>query len=271
MKKTLLIVFTIIILVVILLLLGGGCSIVKSRVARLTTDFRTFPSDNRIFYEDGAEKIAKETALHLNKAINDVESKQFGKFTEPVKIYVFATPESFSKFSGISDKAKGASVGSEVYLSGLMKDIPEEIYGMVGHELSHVQLSQNLGVITFNRSLPRWFREGLAIYVSSGGGAPRNYEEETKSMFLEGKHFVPESIGTLFNRNLNSTADIGPKMFYSQSGMFMTFLANKYPEKFEALLKGLQNGNKFKEQFNKSFGNDVESVLKDYISIIEKV
>ncbi len=157
MKKTL---FTIITsLLMILFLLGGGCSIVKSRVARLTTVFNTFPSDNRICYEDGAEKIAEKAALHLNNAISDVESKQFGKFAEPVNIYAFATPESFSNFSGISDKARGASIGNEVYLSGLLENMPEEIYGMLGHELSHVQLSQNLGVITFNRTLPRWFRK----------------------------------------------------------------------------------------------------------------
>ncbi len=88
-------------------------------------------------------------------------------------------------------------------------------------------------------------------------------------MFLDGKHFVPESTGTILNRNLKSTADIGPKMFYSQSGMFVTFIANEYPEKFETLLKGLQDGRKFEKQFEKSFGYNVESLLKYYISILK--
>lgn len=267
MKKTL---FLIIVLFSVFFLLMGGCSIVESRVARWTTDFNTLSSDNRIFYEDGTEKLASEAALHLNNALRDVESKQFGEFTEPVKVYVFATPQSFSKFSGISDKARGASVGNEIFLSSLLQDMPQEVYGMLGHELSHVQLSQNLGVITFNRTLPRWFREGLAIYVSDGGGAPRNYEQETIATFIEGKHFVPESTGVLFNRALNSTADIGPRMFYSQSGMFVIYLANEYPEQFYDLLKGLQSGKKFEEQFSTSFKNDVESVLTTYITKINK-
>jgi hypothetical protein len=248
----------------------GGCTILESRVARWTTEFNTLSSDNRVLYESGAEKLAAEAALYLDNAIRDVESKQLGEFTEPVKVYVFATPTSFSKFSGISDKARGASVGNEIFLSSLLKDMPQEVYGMIGHELSHVQLSQKLGVITFNRTLPRWFREGLAIYVSDGGGAPRNYEQETIAMFIEGKHFVPESTGSLFNRALNSTADIGPRMFYSQSGIFVTYLANEYPQKFIDLLKGLQSGNKFEEQFRISFKNNIESILTSYISKLKK-
>jgi hypothetical protein len=247
-------------------LLIGGCSFVESRVARWTTDFNVLPSDSRILYEDGAEKVADEVARHLNNAMRAVENRQFGKFNEPVKVYAFASPRSFSKFSGISDKARGASVDNEIYLSGLMMELPDEVYGMVGHELSHVQLSQTLGVISFNRKIPRWFREGLAIYVSDGGGAPRNYETETISMFLEGKHFLPESSGSLFNRSFNSTADIGPRMFYSQSGLFVKYLANTYPQEFKSFLKGLQEGKQFKDHFKESFDNNVGNILTSYIA-----
>jgi hypothetical protein len=262
MKKIL---FTISVLLIGTFCLMGGCSVVESRVAHWTTDFNTLSSDNRILYEDGAVKLATESALHLDNAIRDVESKQFGEFTEPVKVYVFATTKRFSKFSGISEKARGASVGNEIFLSSLLKEMPQEVYGMLGHELSHVQLSQNLGVITFNRTLPRWFREGLAIYISNGGGAPRNYEQETTAMFIEGKHFVPEATGSLFNRTLNSTADIGPRMFYSQSGTFVKYIADSYPKEFKDFLKGLQEGKQFDSCFKESFKNDVDKILSSYI------
>ena len=57
----------------------GGCSLVESRVARWTTDFNVLPSDSRILYEDGAEKVADEVARHLNPttqhaAINTIYS-----------------------------------------------------------------------------------------------------------------------------------------------------------------------------------------------------
>lgn len=263
MKKILLI---IIVLLLAVFLSMGGCSLVESHVARWTTEFNVLPSDSRILYEDGAEKLAHEVARHLNNAMRVVETRQLGKFKEPVKVYAFASPESFSKFSGISDKARGASLGSEIYLSGLMMELPEEVYGMIGHELSHVQLSQTMGAITFNRSLPRWFREGLAIYISDGGGAPRDYENETINMFVEGKHFVPEDTGSLFNRSLQSTAPIGPRMLYSQSGMFVKYLANTYPDEFKAFLKGLQEGKQFKDHFKESFDDNVKNILSSYIA-----
>lgn len=248
----------------------GGCSLVESRVARWTTDFNVLPSDNRILYEDSAEKVADEVARHLNDAMRAVENRQFGKFDEPVKVYAFASPESFSKLSGISDKARGASVGNEIYLSGLMLELPDEVYGMVGHELSHVQLSQNLGVISFNRTIPRWFREGLAIYVSDGGGAPRNYEKETIDMFLQGKHFIPEVEGSLISRSLKTTAPIGPRMFYSQSGIFVKYLANTYPENFKYFLLSIQKGKQFEENFKESFGKSTTDIFQSYIKTLKK-
>jgi hypothetical protein len=248
----------------------GGCSFVESRVARWTTDFNVLPSDNRILYEDGAEKVADEVSRNLNNAMRVVESRQFGKFDEPVKVYAFASPLSFSKFSGISDKARGASVDNEIYLSGLMMELPDEVYGMVCHELSHVQLTQVLGVITFNRTIPRWFREGLAIYVSDGGGAPRNYEKETIDMFLQGKHFIPEVEGSLINRSFKATAPIGPRMLYSQSGMFVKYLANTYPDNFQILLFGIQKEKQFEENFKESFGNSVADIFQSYIKTLRK-
>lgn len=253
------------------LLLMGGCSMVVSQVARWTMDFNTLPSDNRILYEDGAEKLASLSALHLENAIKDVTLRQSGEFTEPVKVYIFATPESFSKFSGVSDKVRGASLGNEIYLSSLLTDLPNEVYGMLGHELSHVQLTQKYGVIGFNRTLPRWFREGLAIYVSDGGGAPRNYEHETVAMFIDDKHFIPEEKGAIFNMGLHATADIGPRMYYSQSGMFVKYLAESYPHDFHIFIKNIQKKEPFTEIFKESFGDGVDKKLALYITHLKKI
>jgi len=267
MRKLLLIIIALFTLVFLFM---GGCSLIESRVARWTTDFNVLPSDSRILYEDGAEKVANEVSRNLNNAMKAVESRQFGKFIESVKVYAFASPESFSNFSGISDKARGASVDNEIYLSGLMLELPDEVYGMVGHELSHVQLSQTLGVISFNRTIPRWFREGLAIYVSDGGGAPRNYEKETTDMFIQGKHFIPEVEGSLINRSFKTTEPIGPRMFYSQSGIFVKYLANTYPEKFKNFLLNIQKRKQFEENFKESFGKSVADIFQSYIKTLKK-
>ncbi|WP_321492724.1 hypothetical protein [uncultured Desulfobacter sp.] len=113
-------------------------------------------------------------------------------------------------------------------------------------------------------------REGLAIYVSDGGGAPRNYEKETIDMFLQDKYFIPEAEGSLINRSLKTTAPIGPRMFYSQSGMFVIYLANTYPENFKTFLVGIQKGKRFKENFKASFGKSVAYIFQSYIKSLKK-
>ncbi|MBI9090394.1 MAG: hypothetical protein JEZ12_14355 [Desulfobacterium sp.] len=250
---------------IVLFMSIAGCGLMESRIARLTTDFKVLPSDNRILYESGAEVLAHEAARHLPAALENVALKQYGTFKEPITVYAFASTESFSKFSGISKKAMGASVGSDVYLSGMLSTMPEKVYGMIGHELSHVQFSQTLGIINFNRTLPRWFREGLAIYVSDGGGAPRNFEKETLEKFIQKKHFLPVSKGALFNRSLKTTDAIGPRMFYSQSGMFVGYMAKSNPLLFKMFVTKLQSGNGFKSSFFETYGIDVDEMLNNYI------
>jgi hypothetical protein len=159
MRKLLLI---IIVLVTFVFLSMGGCSLIESRVAHWTTDFNVLPSDSRILYADGAEKVA------------------------------------------------------------------------------------------------------------DGGGAPRNYEKETIDMFLQGKYFIPEVEGSLINRSLKTTAPIGPRMFYSQSGMFVKYLANTYPENFKTFLVGIQKGKQFKENFKESFGKSVAFIFQTFIKTLTK-
>ncbi len=78
----------------------GGYRLIGSGIARLTTDFKVLPSDNRILYEEGAVKLAEEAARYLPQAIKTVTSKQHGSFKGPVIVYVFNTSKSFSKISG---------------------------------------------------------------------------------------------------------------------------------------------------------------------------
>ena len=142
--------------------------------------------------------------------------------------------------------------------------------GILTHELSHAQLSQTLGTIQFNRTLPRWFREGLAIYVADGGGATNASEEETIDNFLAGKHFTPEIKGELLNINLSTTAELHPKIFYRQSGVFLQFLARSQPVQLEKLLRGLQEGKVFEAQFIESFERNVDDALTDFIVTLKR-
>ena len=82
----------------------GGCGLIGSRIARLTTDFRILPSDNRVLYETGAEALAEEASRYLSDALDAVESRQYGKFKEPVVIYVLRRLKVFQIFQGCLKK-----------------------------------------------------------------------------------------------------------------------------------------------------------------------
>lgn len=231
----------------------GGCKRIESQLARLISDFSMNPHDSRILCEDGAEALADLAARLLPQAIRTVESKQYGIFNEPITVYAFASPQSFAKFAGVSEKVIGAAAGNDVYLSGKLLYQMEKVQGILVHELSHVQLSQVLGVVNFNRGLPRWFREGIAVFVADGGGATNVTETKAVEKFIAGEHFIPETKGTLFNSKLPATVELEPGVFYRQSAMFVEFLAQEYPAQFENMLKSLQAGELFEDQFIAAF------------------
>lgn len=252
------------------LLSFSGCRLVKSGIARLTSDFSVLPSNDRILYEKGAELLAGEVDRHLLQAIMVVESKQLGKFKEPVKVYAFATTKSFSAYSGVSEAPKGASWEDKIFLSSKLLNDISQVRGMLIHELSHIQLIQTLGTIKFNRNLPRWFREGLAIYVAEGGGATEASETDAVGHFLKGVHFTPETIGSLVSQRLPGSEGLEPKIFYRQSGMFVRFFAEEHPQQFSNLLRGLQDGKDFQTQFLESFGLNVGDMFQSFSEQLKK-
>ena len=265
MKKTIFTFATLFIFITV-----SGCGFVGSKVARFTTGFKELTSDSRILYEPGAESLAEEAARHLSQALKTVESRQFGVFKKPVKVYAFADTKSFAKFAGVPEVVKGAGTKDEIYLSGQLLNKMGEVKGMLTHELSHAQLSQALGTITYNRSFPRWFREGLAIYVADGGGATNASEAETIEQFIQGNHFAPEAEGALLNLSLPGSKGLEPKIFYRQSGMFVQFIAHSHPLQFESFLKGLQEGKPFEEQFAGAFKSNVDKMLQVFIDTLRR-
>jgi hypothetical protein len=266
MKKIIFILATLFIFITV-----SGWGFVESKIARFSTDFKVLSSDNRILYENGAETLAEEASKQLSQAMKTVESRQFGVFKEPVRIYAFAETKSFAKFVGVPEVVKGAGTKKEIYLSGRLLSKMGEVKGMLTHELSHSQLSQTLGTITYNRTFPRWFREGLAIYVANGGGATNASEAETIVQFLQGNYFAPETEGALFNLNLPGPKGLEPKIFYRQSGMFVQFMAHSYPLQFESFIKGLQEGKNFKQQFEGTFQCNVDMMLQVFIGTLRRI
>lgn len=85
--------------ILVLSLLLGGCDHGRHLVAmtRSTAAFTACTPDPRILCEPNAEKLAAQIAPLVPPALAIIEGKQFAHFASPVRIQVYASPESFSR------------------------------------------------------------------------------------------------------------------------------------------------------------------------------
>ena len=258
--------FKIFISLVLLIVSLSGCSIVRSSIAmmRSTDHFIAHSKDPRVVYESGAEIFADSVAAILTQSIQKVENRQYRFFVEPVRVYVCATEESFYK---LSDARVKAFVNNKLLLSPRLMDEPEYIHLYLTHELSHLHLYQQLGLLNF-RKLPTWFKEGLATFVSDGGGAQTVSEDEAVKSITDGKHFIPLSGGYFGFFNQQSLVDnaLSHHMRYRQYMIFVSFIKNMDEEKFKILLLSIQDGVNISDSIKISFNTTLEKIWQDFIT-----
>jgi len=188
-----------------------GCSFLRHSMAaaRSTDHFIESPDDPRVLFEPGAEPFAKKISVFLPDAIQQIEEKQYQPFPRTVQVYICASRKSFMRMYGADVRA---GVLTKLFLSPRVFEEDDEIIRMyLLHELSHLHILEQIGNYRMGR-LPFWFKEGLATYVSGGGGAHTVTEDEAMRYFMAGKHFVPNETGGLLFRNTPSDWGLKPHM-----------------------------------------------------------
>jgi hypothetical protein len=247
----------------IVLTLLAGCSISHHAMAlfRSTDHFIVRQDDARVLFEPGAGHYAEKVSALLPAAIQQIETKQYHPFLKPVRVYICASRESFAKFYGADVRA---GVSSKLLLSPRVFDQGDEITRLyLTHELSHLHLLQLLGSYKMRR-LPFWFKEGLATYASGCGGANKVSEEEALSAFHVGKHFIPNKTGGIFFQKTPSNFGLKPHMFYRQSMMFVSYLAERNRESFRTFLLSVEQGEHLSSAMEKSYNEDLDGLWSDF-------
>ncbi len=231
--------------------------------------FVALEGDGRILYEPEGEAFAKSIQRLLDDAIATVEHHHGRPFLRPVRVHVFADPRSFARESPSPDAA-GVTVGGELYLSPRLAQAPEQLRGILTHELAHQHFTQYLGTRRAYEILPRWFAEGFAVAVS-GAGADRVSELEATRAIGEGKQLrLSGDRQTLFASDTRSHG-LKPHMFYRQSAMFVQFLKRHYGAfKFNALLNRLFGGEAFAEAFWAAFGRPVPVAWSEFVDDVQQ-
>ncbi len=241
------------------ILLLGGCTPVEAvfAMARSTADFVPLPGNPAIHYETGTEDLARRVAPHLAPAIRSVEAVQ-GTFPRPVAIFLPASEAHFSRYC-LSTRPAGCVVGQRLFLSPRLRRETARIGRVLIHELSHLQLGQTIGPWHFQTRLPSWFKEGLAVYISGGGGAENVSEQAAVAAIRRGRTFRPEGEGHLLFTRTASDYGLKPHMFYRQAALFVRWWHDTDPERFARIFPELEKGRSLDEALVSAYGLTVEA------------
>ena len=201
----------------------SGCS---TMYAHLTYDFNQLEKNGHVYYESGARESAEHVKNILTQRFKQVVDKEYIGFNhlEEINIYVFSSKERYSIYSNASIESRGSAYSNDIYLSPKIGEDKNSLDRVLLHELSHLHMSQYVGVWGSITNIPTWFDEGLAVVTSMGGGAEKVTEAEAIEKFNSGKHFIPIVKTGFFSRKSAHDYELTPHMFYRQSGMFVAYL-----------------------------------------------
>lgn len=217
-------------------------------------------------HEPGAEDLAKLVDANLAVSLARVEKHQFLPFKDAkaIKVYIFNDRKRYANFSHASVLTRGSSTRDEVYLSEKLREKIDTLPNILAHELSHVHIRQYTGTIKYITDLPGWFLEGLAVAVSSGGGAETVTTEQAQAAVRQARRFEPDDTGRWIGHKSAHSYGLEPHMYYRQAGDFVSYLRLSRPEGFEAALKDLLDGRSFREVWRIHYGQDISELWLGY-------
>jgi hypothetical protein len=231
------------------------------------------PENGQVHFEPGAEGFARDVSALLPVAVARIEAVQGRRFEHPVPVGVYTTPEAFAAAngSGIAG-AVGTSVFGRVVLSPAL-DGPQHqrLRAILTHELSHAHLQGYISTYTYVR-LPNWFKEGLAVMASGGGGAEFVSEREARAAIERGETITIDDAGSFSNLSeiqfarapARAAASDRTVMAYRQAGMFVSFLHDADTPGFARMMNAILDGRPFVEAVDTGYHRDVQSLWQEF-------
>lgn len=222
--------------------------------------------DPRIWCEPGAEAFGMRIAPMLPAALQRDEQAFDGAFAAPVRVNVYASAESFSRYAAVSPLASGAMLFGEVHLAPKLLDWPaQRTAAIMTHELAHLHLAQRIGAGGIGK-LPNWFWEGLPTYVSGGGGAGDVTREAAVYAFVHGRHLEPEDSGSLIAPRQAHSYQLAHGMYYRQAAVLVAWMDQADPAAFKRLLAAVGDGASFAAALESSYGRPMDAMWRQFLA-----
>jgi len=173
---------------------------VASALWNLPDHLPALAEDSQVHFEPGAEDYAREVLTLLPAALTQIEAAQGRPFAHPVTIGVYATPEKYAAANASGNPGSvGVTAFGRLILSPTLNGPQHNrLRTLLTHELSHAHLQGYLSTYAFVR-LPNWFKEGLAVMETRGGGAEFVSEREARRAIDRGEHIDIEDTGGFLN------------------------------------------------------------------------
>jgi hypothetical protein len=261
--------------------IGAGVAVAVPRSRHLISGLLNMPdrlpalsADSHVHYEQGAEDFSRDVATLLPDAVARVESEHGRRFAHPVTVGVYATPEAYAAANGEGSTVPvGVTVFGRVYLSPkLFGPQHKRLRAILTHELSHAHIQGWIGGYDY-LYLPTWFKEGLAVMVSGGGGAELVSEDEARAAIRRGDRLVIDDAGSLTRLTdvrLEKTPPNTPPWYpvvlaYREAGMFVSYLRESDRTAFDRLMNAVLDDRPFTEAVAIGYHDNVRSLWETFV------
>jgi len=230
--------------------------------------------NSQVHYQPGAEDFARDVAALYPEAIARVEAVHGRRFAHPVTVGAYATAEAYAAANGVgSDIPVGVTFAGRVNLSPkLFWPQHRRLRALLTHELSHAHIQGWIGEYKYVY-LPTWFKEGLAVMASEGGGAELVSEDEARAAIQRGERLVindavslPNSIDVRLEKAPANTPPWYPVVLaYREAGMFLSYLRESDRPAFDRTMNAILDGRPFVEAVTVGYHDDVRSLWEAFI------
>jgi len=248
---------------------------IASAVWNMPDHLPTLPDNSQVHYQPGAEDFARDVAALLPDAIARVEAVHGRRFAHPVTVGVYATPEAYAAANGLGSVVPvGVTFVGRVNLSPkLFWPQRRRLPAILTHELSHAHIQAWIGLTAYMR-LPNWFKEGLAVMVSGGGGAELVSEAEARAAIQRGERIAIGEAGSLEDfvdiRFERVPAKAAPSWYpvvlaYRQAGMFVNYLRESDGPGFDRMMVAVLDGRPFVAAVAEGYHDNVQALWTKFV------
>jgi hypothetical protein len=265
--------------------IGAGAALSMPAIRHMISGYLNLPDqlpalagNNLVHYEPGAEDFARDVAALLPAAIVRVETVHGRPFAHPVAVGAYATPEAFATANGLASTVPvGVTFAGRVVLSPkLFSPQHQRLPAILTHEMSHAHIQGWIGGLKYFR-LPPWFKEGLAVIISEGGGAELVSERAARAAIERGEQIAIDDASSP-----QSTIDIrfakppekqSPSWYpivlaYRQAGMFVNYLRDSDGPAFDRMLSAILDGRSFAEAVDAGYHEDVRVLWRKFAASV---